>query len=147
MKTSEQGLALIKQFESLKLKAYICPAGKLTIGYGHTGSDVQTGMSITQIKAEELLQGDVRPVETFLNHNLTRLSQNQFDALVSLIFNIGIGNFKTSTLFKLAKINPDDAAIATQFARWNKGRANGVLQALPGLTKRRAIESKLYFKQ
>jgi len=144
MRTSEQGLKLIKDSEQLRLNAYVCPAGVLTIGWGHTGKDVSKGMVITEAEAESLLQQDVLPVEAFLNNNLA-LSQNQFDALVSLVFNIGIGNFQKSTLFKLAKENPSDATIAFQFMRWNKARINGILQVLPGLTKRREAEKKLYF--
>jgi lysozyme len=143
MKLSEKGLDLIKQFEGCELKAYICPAGVLTIGYGHTGSDVKHGMIITEAQATELLRKDVAKFEKGVN-NVTvgvNLNQNQFDALVCFAFNCGIGALHTSTLLRKVRYKPNDKTIALEFARWNKSGG----KVLPGLTTRRHAESKLYF--
>lgn len=140
--TSTKGIELIKRHEGLRLDAYQCPAGKLTIGYGHTGKDVVAGDRITQGTAERLLQGDLRWAENTVNEHVKKeLNQNQFDALVSFTFNVGPSNFKSSTLLKRVNANTEDPDIAKQFARWNK--ADG--KELAGLTRRRADEAKLYF--
>ena len=143
MGISQKGLNLIKQFEGLRLTPYRCSAGVLTIGYGHTGSDVKEGMTITQAQAEELLKNDVKRFEIGVS-TLTAgilLTQNQYDALVSFAYNVGLGAFQNSTLLKKMRENPKDPAIATEFAKWNK--AGGAVIA--GLTNRRAQESQLYF--
>jgi lysozyme len=143
MGISQKGLNLIKQFEGLRLTTYRCSAGVLTIGYGHTGSDVKEGMTITQAQAEELLKNDVKRFEIGVS-TLTAgipLTQNQYDALVSFAYNVGLGAFQSSTLLKKLRENPKDPAISTEFAKWNK--AGGAVVA--GLTNRRAQESQLYF--
>lgn len=141
MKISESGLSLIKSFEGLELKAYLCPAKVWTIGYGHT-QGVKEGQVITKEQAESLLKGDLLIYEqAVLSHNL-KLNQNQFDALVSFAYNLGTGNLAKSTLLKKAKINPNDPTIKDEFAKWNK--AGG--KVLSGLTRRRIAESNLYFK-
>ena len=91
MKTSDNGINLIKEFEGCMLTAYRCPAGVLTIGYGHTGSDVKAGMKITKEKATELLKKDLIKFEKHVMKydNVYHFNQNQFDALVSFAFNIG----------------------------------------------------------
>lgn len=136
------GLELIKSFEGLKLKGYLCPAGIPTIGYGHTGAGVRVGQVITEAQAEELLRADLRRFEDavfkLVGYHAT---DNQFAALVSFAFNVGAGEggLKTSTL--LRKHNAGDYAGAkAEFARWN--RAGG--RVLPGLTRRRAAEASLY---
>jgi lysozyme len=145
MKTSENGISLITSHEGLKLKAYRCPAGILTIGYGHT-KGVKTGDEITRHKAIEFLKDDLKSAENTVNENLSALNQNRFDALVSFVFNVGAGNFKGSTLLKKVKANPDDRAIAGEFAKWNKAKdKSGKLVELQGLTKRRKEEADLYF--
>ena len=102
MKINETGLALIKSFEGLRLKAYKCPAGVWTVGYGHTGGDVKAGMIITEEEAEELLRQDLERFEEGVENLVeVELNENQFCALVSLAYNIGLGNFKRSTLLKL----------------------------------------------
>ena len=153
MKTSSNGIALIKSFESLKLTAYRCAAGVPTIGYGHTGADVTAAdvsgkKTITEVQAEALLKKDLEKFEKGVS-DLTKgvaLNQNQFDALVSFAFNVGIGSdttgLKGSTLLKKLRVNPNDKAIAAEFALWNK--AKGVV--LNGLTARRKAEAELYFK-
>ena len=140
MKTSPKGIALIKEFEGLRLKAYKCPGGVWTIGYGHTAG-VRPGMVITKEQAEQFLKEDLLVFEKAVNNQNLSINQNQFDALVSLIYNIGIGNFKKSTLLLKVRIEPGDNSIMDEFLRWvySKGRV------LPGLQRRRLAEVKLYF--
>jgi len=139
MKASENCLRIIKEHEGLRLKAYKCPAGVWTIGYGHTPA--REGQQITQAEADALLRRDVVAAELAVSQVRQKLTQNQFDALVSFTFNCGVGAFLKSTLRKLVEANPHNPAISAEFARWNK--AGGKI--LPGLTARRAHESKLYF--
>jgi lysozyme len=140
MKISEQGLKLIKCYEGLKLKAYRCPAGKKTIGYGHVILPTEGLTHITQEKADELFLGDVKWAEDCVNKSVkTPLSQNEFDALVSFVFNLGSGAFVGSTLLKYLNLSRLTEAGA-QFDRWT--RAKG--KVLPGLVKRRASERKLF---
>ena len=140
MKTSHKGIALIKEFEGLRLKAYKCPGGVWTIGYGHTAG-VRPEMVITEAQAEEFLKEDLFSCENAVNNQKLSINQNQFDALVSLIYNIGIGNFQKSTLLRKARVNPNDNSIMDEFLKWvySKGRV------LPGLQRRRLAEMKLYF--
>ena len=140
MKTSHKGIALIKEFEGLRLKAYKCPGGVWTIGYGHTAG-VRPEMVITEAQAEDFLREDLFSCENAVNNQKLSINQNQFDALVSLIYNIGIGNFQKSTLLRKARVNPNDNSIMDEFLKWvySKGRV------LPGLQRRRLAEMKLYF--
>lgn len=140
MKTSPKGIALIKEFEGLRLKAYKCPGGVWTIGYGHTAG-VKPGMVITEAQAGEYLKADLIAFERYLNGLGLALNQNQFDALVSFIYNVGTGNFSSSTLLRKVRANPQDNSIMDEFLRWvySKGRV------LPGLQRRRLAEMKLYF--
>ena len=140
MKTSHKGIALIKEFEGLRLKAYKCPGGVWTIGYGHTVG-VKSGMVITERQAEEYLKADLIAFEKYLNGLGLAINQNQFDALISFIYNVGTGNFSKSTLLRKVRANPQDNSIMDEFLRWvySKGRV------LPGLQRRRLAEMKLYF--
>ena len=140
MNTSPKGIALIIEFEGLRLKAYQCPGGVWTIGYGHTAG-VKPGMVITEAQAEEYLKADLIVFERYLNGLGLALNQNQFDALVSFIYNVGTGNFSNSTLLRKVRANPQDNSIMDEFLRWvySKGRV------LPGLQRRRLAEMKLYF--
>ena len=140
MKTSPKGIALIIEFEGLRLKAYQCPGGVWTIGYGHTAG-VKPGMVITEAQAEEYLKADLIAFERYLNGLGLALNQNQFDALISFIYNVGTGNFSRSTLLRKVRANPQDNSIMDEFLRWvySKGRV------LPGLQRRRLAEMKLYF--
>ncbi len=135
-----QGLALTEQSEGLHLKAYQDSVGVWTIGYGHTGPDVHAGLTITQEQASDLLLQDVGTAVATVNRLVTvPLTQNQFDALVDFVFNLGSGNFAKSTL--LRELNAGNtAAAAAQFLVWN--RAGGVV--LPGLTRRRQAEAELF---
>jgi lysozyme len=141
MKISPDGLDLIKKHESLMLHAYKCPGDKWTIGYGHTRT-AKKGMVINEKRADQFLVSDLRFSENVVRTLPCTLSQNQFDALVSFVFNVGSGNFLTSTLRKRIIADPFDPDIARQFKRWvyAKGRK------LRGLEKRRAEEAELYFK-
>lgn len=140
MKASVDAYELIKQFEELRLEAYLCPAGIWTIGYGHT-SGVSPNSFITTFEADEYLHRDVAAIEMQLNKLNLSLRQCQWDAIVSFVFNIGIGNFKASTLLAKIRINPDDNSIIDEFLRWVY--ANG--KVMRGLQKRRLTEMKLYF--
>ena len=140
MKASIDAYELIKQFEGLRLKAYLCPAGIWTIGYGHT-SGVSPNSFITIQEADEFLHRDVATIEMQLNKLNLSLRQCQWDAIVSFVFNVGIGNFKASTLLAKIRINPEDNSIMDEFLRWVY--ANG--KVMRGLQKRRLAEMKLYF--
>lgn len=139
--------AKMMQWEGCRLKAYRCPAGVLTIGYGHTGTDVKEGMEITAAQAVAMFNADVdkfaRSVEASLEG--VQLKQKQFDAVVSLAYNIGLGALKKSTLYRKVKANPDDPTIRAEFMKHVNARVNGVLKPLPGLVKRRRAEADHYF--
>lgn len=138
MKTVDK--TIIKDSESLQLRAYLCPAGVWTVGWGHTGPDVYKGLVVTQGEAEVLLERDLRASESATNSLVKGLlNQDQFDALVSLVFNIGAGAFKDSTLLKLLNAG-DYVGAAGQFKRWNKSKG----KVLNGLTTRRNREEKLF---
>lgn len=138
---NREGLQIIKDSEGLELKAYVCPAGVLTIGYGSTGNHVKPGMVITEAQAEELLRSDLRRFEDWVAAHCKPATDNQFSALVSFAFNVGEGALKDSTL-RRKHLEGDYAGAAEQFARWNKGGG----RELPGLVKRRAREAALYRK-
>ena len=146
MRISQSCENKLKEYEGLKLNAYICPAGVITIGWGHTGlvdgKKLELGMSITKTKAQELFEQDIATVEKPLANEpfANRLSQGQWDALVSFIYNIGWGNYKSSTLRKRMNEDVNHADIPNQFRRWNK--SNG--EVLQGLVKRREWEIKQY---
>lgn len=146
MKTSQAGLDLIKAHEGLRLKAYRCPAGVLTIGYGTTSSagvgKIAEGMAITKIQAESML---VRSLEAFEQGVLAALkkppTQHQFDALVSFAYNVGVAAMAKSSVVR--HLNAGDPAKAAEaFGLWVK--AGG--RVLPGLVKRRQAERDLFLK-
>ena len=137
MKTSKAGIDLIKKFEGYRAKAYICPAGVLTIGYGHT-KGVKAGMIITEPEAERLLQSDQESAEKTVTRELPDITQYQFDALVSFVFNLGAGNLKASTLRR--RVNEgrwDD--VPSELRKWVKGGG----KILRGLVLRREAEVAL----
>lgn len=139
MKLSERGLDLIKKYEGLRLKAYRDSVGIWTIGYGST-FNVREGMEVTEKQAEDLLWRDVHVAEVCVNGSVTvPLSQGEFDALVSFVFNLGCGKFRSSTL--LRKLNGSDYdGAAAEFARWT--RAGG--EVLAGLVSRREAEKERF---
>jgi len=138
-------LDCIKRWEGLRLAAYQDVAGVWTIGYGHTGS-VSEGMTITEAEAETLLRSDLAPCELAVERAVAApLSDGQFGALVSFVFNVGASAFQGSTL--LRRLNSGDyAAVPAELARWNKARdpSTGALVPVPGLTNRRAAEAGLW---
>lgn len=137
----------IKNWEGCRLTAYRCPAGVLTIGYGHTGPDVSEGKKITRDEADALFDRDIALFAAQVGRVLPRqdLKPCQFEAVVSLAYNIGIGNLRKSTLMRLIERDPSDGSIYNEYMRHNKARVNGVLKALPGLTRRRREEADHYF--
>ncbi len=140
MKIGEQGLDLIRKYEGLRLKAYICPGGKLTIGYGHTGIDVKPGMTIDNAQADALLLKDVERFEKSVNDMVdVEMTQEMFDALVCFAFNLGAGSLKSSTLLKKLNAN-DKLGAAEEFLKWNKAQG----KVLKGLTARRQGERTLF---
>jgi lysozyme len=141
MKTSQTGINLIKKFESLSLTSYICPSGKLTIGWGHT-QNVKLNQTITEIEAENLLKKDLSSFENTVNYTCKYVNQNQFDALVSFCFNCGSGAFIKSALLKLIQEDPNNPLIRDEFMKYVN--SNG--KTLPGLVRRRKAEADLYFK-
>lgn len=146
MKTSKAGIALIAEFEGFSSKPYLCPAKIATIGFGSTRWADGRAVSlqdepITQSEAFELLAATLVGFEkTVQQAVVVELKQCQFDALVCLCYNIGGGNFKTSTLVKLANQGKPVEEVAAQFLRWDK--AGG--KPLAGLTRRREAERALF---
>lgn len=140
MELSEKGINLIKNFEGCRLQAYKCPAGKWTIGYGHTGNDVKQGRCISKEQAENLLKQDL----IIHCNNVSKLvkiplKQNEFDALVSFEYNVGYGNFSKSTMLRLLNSGNKTAAVK-EFDKWIYSGG----KVLNGLKVRRKKE-KAYF--
>lgn len=148
-KIGNEGINLIKRFEGLKLKPYICPAGVPTIGYGNTfyenGTRVKmTDPAITEERATELLKNSLISFEKYVDsYCIDTITQNQFDALVSFCFNVGPANLKKSTLLKKVNANSNDESIRAEFMKWTKGGG----RVLKGLVTRRTAEADLYFKK
>lgn len=144
MKVSKAGLNLIKEFEGVRLEAYKCPANVWTIGIGHTSAagapEVVPGMKITLQQAYDILNRDLDQYEEAVNKLVkVPLTQNQFDALVSFVYNVGVGSFQKSTLLK--KLNAGDySAVPGELMKWTK--AGG--KELPGLVRRRRAEAALW---
>ena len=133
MKASKNCTDIIKRFEGLYLKSYLCPAGKLTIGYGHT-KGVKPYEEINELQAEIFLREDLQEVETALNRLELPINQNQYDALVSFAFNLGkldqLTDFGTRTIDEIADAIP------------NYNKAGGVV--VSGLVKRRRVERMVF---
>lgn len=148
MKISNVGLDLIKSFEGCQLKAYKCPAGVWTIGWGTTepvnGVRPHEGMRITQAQADQLLVEHLKAYENAVNRLGVEINQNQFDALVSFCYNLGTGIFKGS--LENAIKNRNWSNVAAQMLLYNKARVNGKLTVLKGLERRRQAESALFLK-
>jgi lysozyme len=145
MEVNKAGRDLIKKFEGCKLKAYKCPAGLWTISWGLTfypdGTKVKEGDVITQQQAEDYFNAIVddfaKKVDALIKSNVT---DNNFSALVSFAYNVGMGNFQRSTLLRKVNANPKDKTIPAEMKKWV--RANG--EVLKGLVRRREAEAKLY---
>jgi len=140
---NDAGLNIIKYFEGLRLEAYKDIVGKLTIGYGHTGSDVTEGQKISSLQAELLLQLDLQKFEKGVDQALTgpAVTDNQFSAMVCLAYNIGLANFTSSTLLKLVN-KGQYAKAADEFVKWD--HAGG--KVVNGLLVRRKAERDLFLK-
>lgn len=139
MTTSVVGKLLIKDFEGLRLSAYRCPAGVWTIGYGHTRG-VKQGHVITKAQAEDYLVEDIAPIERELNTVGVNFRQEQFDALVSWIFNLGLTNFRHSTMLIRISTNADDIDITDQLVKWVNVNKKPSL----GLKMRRVAEANMF---
>ena len=136
MKISENGLSLIKSFESCKLKAYKCVSTEkyYTIGWGHYGADVKSNMVITQEQADSMLVSDIKKFEKYVNATGLKLNQNQFDALVSFTYNCGNANLKKLIANRTLPEISDALLLYT--------KSGG--KALTGLVRRRKDEKKLF---
>lgn len=139
MRCSEQLIEQLKQWEGLRLDAYKCPGGVWTIGYGHTAGVTPT-MHITENQATLFLAEDLEMFETYVNTNYPDIPQNQFDALVSIIYNIGVGRYINSSLKRKIDNHAPMEEVKKQWLRWV--HAGG--KVLPGLVKRREWEFQLY---
>lgn len=136
---SNNGINLIKSFEGCRLTSYLDSAGIWTIGYGHT-KNVASGMQITEVEAIEYLKMDLQIAETAVNRKVKIImNQNQFDALVSFVYNVGTGNFSKSTLLRKLNLN-DTSGAANEFDKWVY--AGG--KRLRGLEKRRKAEKEVF---
>lgn len=151
MQTSPRGIALIREFEGLSLTAYRDIAGVPTIGFGHIASvtegDVAEKRTISEAEAESLLRGDLRSREAALNSWMitegVELNQNEWDALISFIYNVGFKAFKGSTAARRLK-DGDRIGAADALTWWNKATVRGELREVMGLTRRRAAEKELF---
>lgn len=142
MKISAAGIELLKQFEGCRLTAYQDSVGVWTIGFGTT-TGVKEGQTISQIKAEEYLRFDLAIFEKAVTESLkVPVNQNQFDALVSFTYNVGVSAFRSSTLLNLINEKTDKKVVAAEFSKWVKAGN----QTLPGLVSRRKAESELFLK-
>ncbi len=148
MKLNARGYDLIKQYEGYSDRPYLCPAGIPTIGFGNTyypnGSKVKlTDKQITREYANEMLQFVADNFAKEVSKSIKSIiSQNQLNALTSFAYNLGMTNFRNSTLLKKVNANPNDPTIKEEFLKWNK--SNGKI--LQGLINRRRAESNLYFQ-
>lgn len=144
MKFNDAGLQLIKDFESCRLQAYQDDKGIWSIGYGCT-HHVTQGLVISQDEADERLKEDIDDTIRAVTSSISPrdISDNQFSACVCLVYNIGYGNFKSSTLLNCIKMgNLSDAA--NEFCRWNKETIDGIKQVSNGLSRRREAERVLF---
>ena len=142
MEASEILIEKLKAFEGLRREAYRDAAGVLTIGYGHTGTDVREGDRITPYWAEQLLLLDLKDHEAAVRRLKVARTQGQFDALVSFAFNLGIGRLNRSTLLKAIREGGSKTQITREFKRWVYGGG----RRLPGLVKRREWEARRFFE-
>lgn len=137
MKASDKCIEAIKAFEGFRPVAYRCPAGVLTIGYGHT-KGVHQKMRISEARATELLREDLREVEREVSALGLPLTQGQFDALVDFTFNLGASKLRASTLLKKIKAGASVEEVQAEFRRWVY--AGG--KKMDGLVKRREWEAE-----
>ena len=149
MTPSKNCIDLIKKFEGFRSEAYQDSVGIWTVGYGSTmwpdGKKVQPGQRMTIQEAEAVMTWELtrKGKEILSGLPTTIINQNQYDALISFAYNLGVGALLKSTLFKKLKVNPNDPSIRTEFMRW----VNAGGKRLTGLVRRREAEANLYFKQ
>ena len=153
MQVSQKCIDLVKRYECFISKAYLCPANKLTIGFGHAGSDVKQGMVITEGEAEILLKKDLNKFASKITYSLEqdkiKVNQNQFDALCSFAFNLGFSAFIFSTLYKKLKAG-DYAGASNEFPKWvyitktDPKTGERFKVKLKGLDTRRKAEQELF---
>ena len=144
MKASPAGVAFIKQFEGLELHSYQCQAGVWSIGYGTTGPDIGPGMLITKQEADRLFERDLAYFEQGVRDYLkVRVNQNEFDALVSFAYNVGLGAFSSSTLLRLLNDGSTKTIVAAEFLRW----INADGKPSEGLKNRRQKERQLFLSK
>lgn len=151
MNVSQKGIELVKRFEGFISHAYLCPAGVISIGFGHTGSDVKQGMVITEGEAEILLKKDLNKFASKITYSLEQdhitVNQNQFDALCSFAYNLGFSAFIFSTLYKKLKAG-DYTGASNEFLKWVyiTKNVNGekIKIRLKGLETRRNAERDLF---
>ena len=149
MTPSKNCIDLIKKFEGFRSESYQDSVGVWTVGYGSTmwpdGKKVQPGQRMTIQEAEAVMTWELtrKGKEILSGLPTTIINQNQYDALVSFAYNLGVGALLKSTLFKKLKVNPNDPSIRTEFMRW----VNAGGKRLTGLVRRREAEANLYFKQ
>lgn len=137
---SQDGLALTQQFEGCRLTAYQDQVGVWTIGYGHTGRDVTSGLIITQDQANALLSSDIAGSSAYVNQVvMVALQQNQFDALVDFVFNLGRAAFGNSTMLRYLNAG-NFAGASGQFVLWDHAGGQVVL----GLLRRRQAEAAMF---
>lgn len=146
LQVTKAAIDMIHHFESCRLTAYKCPKGVWTIGWGNTqyenGISVKQGDKITQERADQLFSSILsRFTSGVLTLVRTTLNDNQFSALVSFAYNVGIGALGKSTLMRKVNKNPNDPTIRDEFMKWNKAGS----KVLAGLTRRRKAEADLYF--
>lgn len=147
MDINRKGIDLIKKYEGFRSKPYLCPAKIPTIGYGATyypgGKRVKlTDPAITEREAEKLLLEHLKEyVRAVDRYTTDKVNENQFSALVSFAYNLGISALQKSTLLRKVNNNPNDTTIKREFMRW----VNAGGRRLQGLVKRRAEEAQLYF--
>jgi lysozyme len=144
MKVSKEGFDLIKRFEGWRDTAYRDSVGVLTIGYGHTSAAglpvVSAGMKISKEEGQAILERDVNTFSEGVKKLITvNLSDNQFSAIVSFAYNVGLGNLKKSSVLKYINSSLYDL-VPVSLSLWNKAGGN----VLPGLTRRRAAEGELF---
>ena len=144
MKTSTKGINFIKSFEHFSPTSYICPAGFKTIGYGHVIGQSDHFDDISEAQAEEILSQDLHVAETSVCRNITApLEQNQFDALVSFVFNLGGGSLQRSSLRQKINYGSDEDEIHNEFVKWVYAGGKKLL----GLMRRREAEAGMYLCQ
>ena len=142
MKASNTLIEAVKGFEGLRLRAYRDAKGVVTIGYGHTRG-VRLGQAITKEQAEKYLEYDLWEARRFAGTIPELDTQGKYDAVVDFIYNLGVGNFKRSTLFRLIRHHSPDRLIQAEFRKW----VHAGKQVLPGLVKRREWEANRWVQK